>query len=132
MDEKVVDKTSLRDLMLRNKDFFAKIYSASSASIIRKLIVNAESSQLCLLIQILHYLANGSIPMRKTDYAKVCRKQKNGFIFKSFRSLENANKLLNEPRESQCKALTKIAVCYPNLFYLLFNEHEGTHSADSK
>ena len=94
--------------------------------------MNAESRQLHLLIQILHYLASGSIPMRKTDYNKVCHKQKNGFIFKSFRSLENANKLLNEPRENQCKALTKIAVCYPNLFYLLFNEHEGTHRTDTK
>ena len=65
MDEKVVDKTSLRDLMLRNKDFLAKIYSASSASIIRKLIVNAESQQLCLLIQILHYISKGLIPMKK-------------------------------------------------------------------
>ena len=129
---KVVDKNELRDLMLRDKDFLARLFTSDILSITKKLIVNAESSQLCLLIQILHYLASGSIPKRKTDYAKVCRKQKNGFIFKSFRSLENANKLLNEPRENQCKALTKIAVCYPNLFYLLFNEHEGTHSADSK
>ena len=55
MSLEVVDKTTLRDLMLRNKDFLARLYIAESVPIARKLIVNAESEQLCLLIQVLHY-----------------------------------------------------------------------------
>ena len=58
---KVVDKNELRDLMLRDKDFLARLFTSDILSITKKLIVNAESSQLCLLIQILHYLASGSI-----------------------------------------------------------------------
>ena len=84
MSLEVMTKSELRDLMLRDKDFLARLFTSDILSITKKLIVNAESSQLCLLIQILHYLASGSIPTRKTDYAKVCHKQKNGFIFKSF------------------------------------------------
>ena len=123
MSLKVVDKSSLRDLMLRYKDFLARLYTAESASIARKLIVNAESKQLCLLIQILHYISNGSIPMKSKNYNSVCKAKKHGFIFRAFRTLENTNKLLNESRENQCKSLTKIALCYKDLFYVLFNEH---------
>ena len=64
MSLEVVDKITLRDLMLRNKDFLARLYLAESVSIARKLIVNAESEQLCLLIHVLHYISNGSIPIK--------------------------------------------------------------------
>ena len=123
MNLEVIDKSALRDLMLRNKDFLARLYTSDSPLYTKKVIVNAETEQLHITIQILHYLANGEIPMRIKDYKSVCVKKKHGFIFKSFRILENVNKLLNESREIQCKALVKIAVCYPNLFYVLFNEH---------
>ena len=63
-------------------------------------------------------VTSGLIPLRTEGYKSVCKNKKHGFIFKSFRSLENANKLLNESRETQCKALTKISVCYPKLFYV--------------
>ena len=122
MSLEVLDKNALRDLMLRNKNFLAKLFTSNSPSFTRKQIVNAESEQLRLLIQILHYLTSGSIPLRTKDYKSFCKK-KHGFIFKLFGSIENANKLLNESRETQCKALTKISVCYPKLFYVLFNEH---------
>ena len=123
MSLEVLDKSVLRDLMLRDKNFLARLFTSNSPSFTRKQILSAETEQLRLLIQILHYLTSGSIPLRTKDYKSVCKNKKHGFIFKSFRSLENANKLLNESRETQCKALTKISVCYPKLFYVLFNEH---------
>ena len=123
MSLEVVDKTTLRDLMLRNKDFLARLYKAESVQIARKLIVNAESEQLCLLMHVLHYISNGSIPMKIKNYNNVCKAKKHGFIFKSFRSVENTKKLLNESRENQCKSLTKIGLCYRDLFHVLFFEH---------
>ena len=123
MNLEIIEKSALRDLMLRDKDFLARLFTSDSPSITKKQIVNSEPGQLCLLIQILHKITNGSIPIRNKDYKNVCQTKKHGFIFKSFRKPENAKKLLNEPREIQCKILTKIAACYPSLFYVLFNEH---------
>ena len=104
-------------------DSLARLYLAESPSIARKLIVNSEPEHLCLLIQILHYISNGSIPLKSKNFYNVCKAKKHGFIFKSFRSVENANKLLNESRENQCKPLTRIASCYKDLFHVLFHEH---------
>ena len=122
MNIEILDKDDLRDLMLREKDFLAKLFQSNSVLFTKKQIVNSESRHLTLLIQILHYIANGSIPLRKKDYASVCKSKKHGFIFKSFRTIENAKKLLNESRENQTKALTKISMCYPNLFFAFFHE----------
>ena len=122
MSLEVMNKSELRDLMLRDKSFLARLYTSDNPLFTRKQIINAESNQLQLLIQILHYFSNGSIPLRAKDYKSICKSKKHGFIFKSFRSLENANKLLNESREIQTKALTKVSVCYPYLFFSLFNQ----------
>ena len=122
MNIEILDKDDLRDLMLREKDFLAKLFQSNSVLFTKKQIVNSESRHLTLLINVLHYIANGSIPLRKKDYASVCKSKKHGFIFKSFRTIENVKKLLNESRENQTKALTKISMCYPNLFFALFHE----------
>ena len=123
MSLNVLDKSSLRDLMLRNKDFLARLYKENSVSITKKQISNAESQQLCLLIQILHYICNGTIPLKNTSYYNVCKAKKHGFIFRSFRTVKNTTKLLNTSRENQCELLMKIASCYKDLFDVLFNEH---------
>lgn len=123
MSLNVVDTTTLRDLMLRDKDFLARLYTENSVSITKKQITNADSEQLCLLVQILHYICNGKIPLKNKSYYSVCKAKRHGFIFRSFRKVENTNKLLNASRENQCESLTKIASCYKDLFYFLFNEH---------
>ena len=53
---KVVDKNEIRDLMLRDKDFLARLFTSNSPSFSRKQNVSAETEELRLLIQILHYL----------------------------------------------------------------------------
>ena len=57
MSQKVLQKTTLREMMLRNKDFLARLYLAENVSIVRKLIVNGESEQLQVITQILHYIS---------------------------------------------------------------------------
>ena len=68
MNIEILDKDDLRDLMLREKDFLAKLFQSNSVLFTKKQIVNSESRHLTLLIQILHNIANGSIPLRKKDY----------------------------------------------------------------
>ena len=92
MNIEILDKDDLRDLMLREKDFLAELFQSNSVLFTKKQIVNSETRHLTVLIQILHYIANGSIPLRKKDYASVCKSKKHGFIFKSFRTIENAKR----------------------------------------
>ena len=71
MSLKVMNKSELRDLMLRDKSFLARLYTSDNPLFTRKQIINAESNQLQLLIQILHYFSNGSIPLRAKDYKSI-------------------------------------------------------------
>ena len=74
MNIEILDKDDLRDLMLREKDFLAKLFQSNSVLFTKKQIVNSESRHLTLLINVLHYIANGSNPLRKKTmqvFAKV-------------------------------------------------------------
>ena len=122
MNLTVSDKSQLKDLMLRNKNFLAKLYTSQSPSISKKIIVNGETSELNVLIQVLHYICAGKLPVKKQDFDCIVQKRKHGVLYRSFRTLEATNKLLNASREVQCQVLTKINGCYKFLFYFLFNE----------
>ena len=76
MNIEILDKDDLRDLMLREKDFLAKLFQSNSVLFTKKQIVNSEFRHLTLLINVLHYIANGSIPLRIKDNTSVCKSKK--------------------------------------------------------
>ena len=122
MNLEVASQSDLRELMLRDKTFLAQLYLSKNPAITRNLITNAKDTQLTLLIQILHYIAKGEIGVKtKLFHQEVVKTAP--YLERTF-TLEEANKLLNENRETQCKSLKKVAVGFPSLFYFLFNEEQ--------
>ena len=122
MNSSIVDRNTLKELMIRNKQFLARLYTSKTPSIAKKIIVNAETPELQVLIQILHYISCGKLPVKKCDYDNIVQKRKHGFLHRSFKTVEATNRLLESAREVQCQALIKVASCYQFLFHYLFNE----------
>jgi len=124
MNKLIEDTDILRDLMLRNKTYLARLYQSKNPAIAKKLLVNSSDKELNLLLQIVHYISEGKIHVTKKCFHQGQIKKRSHFIEKSFGTKEKVNDLLNSSREVQCKHLTRLANCFPDLLYLLFNEKE--------
>ena len=87
MNLTVSDKSQLKDLMLRNKNFLAKLYTSQSPSISKKIIVNGETSELNVFNQVLHYICAGKLPVKKRNFDCIVKKRKQGVLYRSFQTL---------------------------------------------
>ena len=118
----IEDTDILRDLMLHNKTYLARLYQSENPVITKRLLVNSLDKELNLLLEIIHYISVGKIKLSKKLYHQGQLRKRGNFIAKNFGTKEKINDLLNSSREIQCKPLTRLAICFPDLLYLLFNE----------
>ena len=117
----IFSKIRLRNLMLFNKPFLSELYT-SNALKCDKLLSNANDDQLILIVQIIHYIANGLISLPRNCYETLKKSQKLKFINKTFCSKGKTVKLLKSSREEKLAKLFLLNASFNDLFYPLFNE----------
>lgn len=113
-----MDKVYLRSLFVNEKDFLKKLYNGQGWAA----LTFASDKSLNTLIKILHLLADGHIPMRKTDETEL-KNAKKFYALNKFSSKEYFRDILKKAsREAKLKQLKQFLKLYPILLHSFFNE----------
>lgn len=115
------DQQRFRSFLLRDKEWLEELYTANSALRCRKLLLFASDSKLDTLMKYLHYLSNGDITIKKSNFDALQKKHLN-IIKRAFESKQALNHNLRQEREQKLKILHKLAPVFQLLLYSLFNE----------
>jgi len=115
------DQQRFRSFLLRDKEWLDELYTANSALHCRKLLLFASDTRLDTLMKYLHYLSNGEITMKKSNFDALPKKHLN-LIKRAFESKQTLNHNLRQDREYKLKIVLKLAPVFKLLLYSLFNE----------
>lgn len=112
-----MDKTYLRHLLVKNKDFLKKLYEQQNCS---KTIYLASDEALNVLVKVLHLISLGEIELiNEKDKNDILQSKKKTY----FLSLQNRQKLhsvLKSPRAEKIKFLRHFSKMYHILLKGLF------------
>ena len=79
----------------------------------------ANSFQCNVLIKVLHYIANGEIPLKRVHFERIQRARKI-VVLNKVKTQENALEKINGDRDSKIAYLKKLCTLYSSLLYFLF------------
>lgn len=61
----------LKSLMIRDRGFLYSLYEAPNILKNKRILLNASDTQINTLLRYLHFVANGRIPIKKTNFEKI-------------------------------------------------------------
>jgi len=117
-----MDTTRFKALLVRDKLWLENLYSSTSLTQRKQLLVNASDKKLDTLIKFLHLLTTGEIKMHKKNF-QALKKHNINFLKRVFEKKATYKRLLASEREDKLKSLKKILSILPFLLYTLFNDN---------
>lgn len=114
-------KEHMKDLLIRDKGFLKELFEGDNVARKRRMILYANELQLVTLLKFLHFLANGQITIKKTNFDKLSVRTIN--LIK--RNVEKQTKLyllINSDRQTKLKFLLQLSKFYNVLLDCLFTE----------
>ena len=106
--------------MIFNKEFLAELYESNKLTA-RKILMIASDAQIKLLLYLLHFIANGDIPLSQESHDSISKAKKARFILTKFRDKAKVKKLLKLERKDQLQILLKLSSLYKFLLLRLFD-----------
>lgn len=114
-----MDKVYLKSLFTAEKDFLKKLYKGEEGV---SILMLANDKSLNVVIQILHLLAIGEIPMKQETESLLKSSRKYNKL-RQFTGKDFFRQLLYKAsRETKVKELKQFVKVFPSIFYSLFNE----------
>ena len=117
-----MNKETLRNYLLRDKAFLRELYEGQSKVSNNRILTFANDTKLDTLIKFLHFLANGEIPMKKSNFEVIQSHKKLAYIKRQVEKKSAVIKLLKAEREVKIKFLKQLSNVFSALLYCLFNE----------
>jgi hypothetical protein len=106
------------------KRFLYKLYKLEpvkrDARARARLINSASKFQLDMLLKTLHFISNGVIHLRKSQYQRARKAGKFPLLEKTLRTTKDLNVVLRQTKEAKCAFLRQFNI-YRQLLYNLFN-----------
>lgn len=107
-----------RETLMRNRLFLFGLQSGTRKNNNERL--NTASSFQCnVLIKVLHYIANGKIKLKKSEFERIQRARKIT-VLNAVKPKSEALKKLKGTRQSKIDYLKKLCTLYSSLLYRLF------------
>ena len=116
------NKELLKSYLIRDKVFLRELYESPNNIVCNRILNFASDIKLNTLIKFLHYLANGEVPIKKTNFDIIQSHKKLNFIKKHVEKKTAMSRLLKADREMKLKFLKQLSAVYSVLLYILFNE----------
>ena len=113
------EKVQLRKRMIFHKQFLLELYN-SNALKSKKVLTSATDAQLKLLINILHFVSIGDIPLSRQSFNSISKSRKTTFLSKKFDSKAKTKKLVKSSRKEQLGILFKLGSSYGKILESLF------------
>jgi hypothetical protein len=117
-----LNKDILKSCLIRDKGFLKQLYQEPNVVQNKKVLQTADDTELNTLIKYLHFLSNGEIPTKKSNFEAIKESKKQVLITKKVEKKSNVVKLLKSSRVDKLKFLFQLVKIYQNLLYPLFNE----------
>ncbi len=113
-------KEELQEEMKTNHQFLWELY-VEKAHTIRRRLLKATNSELCILIKIVYCIEQGYIPIKKVNFERLVQRRR----MKPILGLKyKIKKLLRSPLEEKRKWATQLSSQYKYLLYSLFEKEK--------
>jgi hypothetical protein len=112
----------MRNLLLRDKVFLRTLYNSDNNLSAKRVLNGANDSQLNTLLKYLHFLANGEIKIKKSNFEIIESHKKLHLIKQQVESKKALRTILNKERPEKLQFLNKLSQIYNAILYSLFNE----------
>jgi hypothetical protein len=112
-------KLTFQKLGQKHRDYLEKFLKANKQQVRHQLHV-ASAQQLTLLLQLVHFIANGDIPLRKDLFPGIVKSKKLPFIRSKFENVKEFVKVKRAPREEKLSLLYKLQGQLPMFVAVLF------------
>ena len=87
----LIARSKCRSLMIFNKQFLAELYESNKFTS-RKILLIASDSQIKLLLYLLHFIANGEIPLSQESHDSISKAKKAfGYTFQNLHVSQKHN-----------------------------------------
>ena len=113
---------SMKRLLERDKVFLEELYHSNSGANSKRLLNFASDLKLTTLIQLLHFISNGAIKIKKEHFDEIPRRLVT-LLKKNFEKKSAMRTFVNGERQTKLKILFKLSSIYQLLLYPLFNEN---------
>jgi hypothetical protein len=117
-----LNKEQVKAYLIRDKGFLKELYEGNNISSKKHRIQVSEDSELNTLIKYLHFVANGEIKIKSSNFKLIEESKKLPLIVKTVEKKSKVLALLKGPRVEKLKFLYKCTQILAPLLYALFNE----------
>ena len=117
-----MDKDTVKNQFIRDKEFLRALYEASEAPKANQLLIFASDPQLNTLLKFLHFLSTGEITIRKENFDQISQAKKIQVLKKFVEKKAAVQRMLKADRKIKISFLKKLSTVFPYLLYCLFNE----------
>jgi len=114
-----MSQSAFKAQLLKDKVFLKELYESDSVTKSRRILNFASDVKLNTLIKYIHFVSNGVIKMKKSNFAKLDQKHIM-VIKKNFEAKAKLQKLLKEERSVKILQLNKFLTVFPDLLTPLF------------
>jgi hypothetical protein len=111
----------MRNQLLRDKVFLRMLYNTDSPIAAKRVLNSAFDYQLNTLLKYLHFLANGKIKIKNSNFQAISA-NKLTLIKKHVESNRSLKEIMSKTRPEKLQFLNKLIDLYSPLLYALFNE----------
>jgi hypothetical protein len=77
-----MNKEVMKQLLIRDKSFLQELYVSKNSLSTKRILNFASDTKICTLIKFLHFLANGEIKIKKTNFYAIVANKRLHFIKK--------------------------------------------------
>ncbi len=99
-------------------EYLGNLYQTNGKQELAESILNGSSdAQLRLLCLIIHKIARGLIPIKRSNYKILHKRKRAQLLEKRFASPRKAAELVRDDREVQLEILLKLSGSFPQLFF---------------
>jgi hypothetical protein len=115
-----MDKTKLREEMLVNYAFLKNLHDNNELQN-RTTLASADHGALKILLEILHCITNGLIPLKRNRFVLLKKSNKLPLIRRTLQGTSDFESFLELPREKWITFLFQLLKLYPYLLHRLFH-----------
>lgn len=115
-----MNRNDLKLLMVQKKEFLKNLFLTKSTKALKSILLSAHLEDLDLLLNILFFITQGDIPIKKVNFQILQKTKKISILHKYFQSEKHFKKILISPLKEKTMILIKFLPVMSNLLYPLF------------
>lgn len=118
-----MNREIMKSLLIRDKTFLRQLFEGPNPLKNLRILRGANDTQLDTLIKFLHFLTNGEIKIKKSNFEVIEKEKKLKLIKAKVEKKKNLKNILKSDRSEKLRFLNKLSNVYGALLYTLFNEN---------